>query len=240
MPSSTDSVGAETETSAGFDQYSLKQLQMKAINILEQCKRTSSIHDSFDQNCHENIIVGSHEGAAYCVTNMGKPVWKIDTESAVYSTPFSNTINVNGHSNDTFTIDNAYDLKSTERVISKTGMVYDKKYQGKTSGNLTENIKRGHCVADDYTPDGTDSNTTDGRIDTVADTDNAEVFSLPVVIIASTTGTLYIVGAEDGQIFYKFQMKGEVFSSPILYRNSLVIGCRDDNVYCFDIETVHE
>ena len=59
--------------------------------------------------------------------------------------------------------------------------------------------------------------------------------SVAIATFATTTGIIYVVGAEDGQVLYKIQMEGEVFSSPILYRNSLVVGCRDDNVYCFDI-----
>ena len=78
------------------------------------------------------------------------------------------------------------------------------------------------------------SNTTDGS--NVSNSDTEKTQSVAIVTFATTTGILYVVGAEDGQVLYKTQMEGEVFSSPILYRNSLVVGCRDDNVYCFDID----
>ena len=78
------------------------------------------------------------------------------------------------------------------------------------------------------------SNTADACNVSNSGMDNTQ--SVAIVTFATTTGILYVVGAEDGQVLYQTQMEGEVFSSPILYRNSLVVGCRDDNVYCFDID----
>ena len=70
----------------------------------------------------------------------------------------------------------------------------------------------------------------------VSNSDMEKTQSVAIITFATTIGILYVVGAEDGQVLCKTQMEGEVFSSPILYRNSLVVGCRDDNVYCFDID----
>ena len=70
----------------------------------------------------------------------------------------------------------------------------------------------------------------------VSNSDIDKTQSVVIVTFATTKGIIYVVGAEDGQVLCKTQMEGEVFSSPILYRNSLVVGCRDDNVYCFDID----
>lgn len=58
---------------------------------------------------------------------------------------------------------------------------------------------------------------------------------IDVVAFASVQGTLYVVRLQDGKILCEVELEGETFSSPILHRNCLIIGCRNNNVYCFDI-----
>jgi hypothetical protein len=33
----------------------------------------------------------------------------------------------------------------------------------------------------------------------------------------------------------KYQFLGELFSSPVVVDDKIVVGCRDDNVYCVDL-----
>ncbi|CAC5412072.1 AASDH [Mytilus coruscus] len=56
------------------------------------------------------------------------------------------------------------------------------------------------------------------------------------VTFASTDGYLYIVDFCSGEIVLKHFLSGQIFSSPVVYDNCLVVGCRNDFVYCLSIE----
>ena len=53
------------------------------------------------------------------------------------------------------------------------------------------------------------------------------------VVCCSTKGLLRIVDLSTGIARSEVQLDGEVFSSPIWLKGNIVVGCRDDFVYCF-------
>ena len=53
-----------------------------------------------------------------------------------------------------------------------------------------------------------------------------------LVGLASTDGTLCILDGEDGTLRASLSLLGELFSSPVVWERSLVVGCRNDFVYC--------
>ncbi|XP_075422266.1 beta-alanine-activating enzyme isoform X2 [Ascaphus truei] len=52
---------------------------------------------------------------------------------------------------------------------------------------------------------------------------------------ASTDGNVWILDAKTGLLNNKYKLEGEIFSSPVVWGNSLVVGCRNDYVYCLDL-----
>lgn len=60
-----------------------------------------------------------------------------------------------------------------------------------------------------------------------------------LVALASTDGTVWILDGQDGQTLASFTLPGELFSSPVVWGQSLVVGCRNDYVYCLKL-TVEE
>lgn len=52
-----------------------------------------------------------------------------------------------------------------------------------------------------------------------------------VVGVASTDGTVWILDSLSGQKLVSHSLPGELFSSPVVWKDSLVIGCRNDYVY---------
>ncbi|XP_075340791.1 beta-alanine-activating enzyme [Odontesthes bonariensis] len=56
-----------------------------------------------------------------------------------------------------------------------------------------------------------------------------------LVGLASTDGTVWILDARDGQALATLALPGELFSSPVVWERSLVIGCRNDYVYCLNL-----
>ncbi|XP_041646603.1 beta-alanine-activating enzyme [Cheilinus undulatus] len=65
-------------------------------------------------------------------------------------------------------------------------------------------------------------------------------WSGPLVALASTDGAVWILDGEDGRMLTKFTLPGELFSSPVVWGRSLVIGCRNDFVYCLQLTVKEE
>ena len=54
-------------------------------------------------------------------------------------------------------------------------------------------------------------------------------------VICSTMGQVNIIDVPNGKLVCTTDVPGEVFSSPVVCGNKLVVGCRNDNVYCFQM-----
>lgn len=52
---------------------------------------------------------------------------------------------------------------------------------------------------------------------------------------ASTDGKLWILESKSGQLQSIYELPGEVFSSPVVWESMLIIGCRNNYVYCLDL-----
>ena len=64
-----------------------------------------------------------------------------------------------------------------------------------------------------------------------------------LAIIATTSGDINIVDIRpkddndtNNNIVTKFRCSGEIYSSPIIFNDTIIVGCRDDRVYCIRIE----
>lgn len=51
----------------------------------------------------------------------------------------------------------------------------------------------------------------------------------------STDGKVWILNAKSGTAEGVDKLPGEVFSSPVVWGTKLVVGCRNDYVYCLDL-----
>ncbi|TSN30201.1 Acyl-CoA synthetase family member 4 [Bagarius yarrelli] len=56
-----------------------------------------------------------------------------------------------------------------------------------------------------------------------------------LVAIASTDGTLWVLNGEQGTLEASFSLPGELFSSPVVWGHAIVVGCRNDYLYCLEI-----
>ncbi|XP_033611608.1 beta-alanine-activating enzyme isoform X4 [Cryptotermes secundus] len=52
-----------------------------------------------------------------------------------------------------------------------------------------------------------------------------------LVAAASTKGIVYVLDLDFGIVECSYQLPGEVFSSPVVNRNNIYVGCRDNHVY---------
>ena len=56
-----------------------------------------------------------------------------------------------------------------------------------------------------------------------------------MVCVCDTSGCMRLLDLADGSTLSETQLPGEVFSSPVLRENAIVVGCRDDHVYSFSL-----
>ncbi|XP_059923034.1 beta-alanine-activating enzyme isoform X2 [Gadus macrocephalus] len=56
-----------------------------------------------------------------------------------------------------------------------------------------------------------------------------------LVGVASTDGMLWILDERDGCKIASLSLPGELFSSPVVWERTLLVGCRNDMVYCVDL-----
>lgn len=56
-----------------------------------------------------------------------------------------------------------------------------------------------------------------------------------LVAVASTDGTLWVLDGEQGTVKASFLLPGELFSSPVVWGHTIVVGCRNDYIYCLEL-----
>ena len=56
--------------------------------------------------------------------------------------------------------------------------------------------------------------------------------TLPLIVCCTTRGTVFIV--QNGQILTSHKLGREVYSSPVVFRNQIFVGCRDNCLYCLE------
>uniref|UniRef100_A0A3Q4G5B4 Aminoadipate-semialdehyde dehydrogenase n=1 Tax=Neolamprologus brichardi TaxID=32507 RepID=A0A3Q4G5B4_NEOBR len=61
-----------------------------------------------------------------------------------------------------------------------------------------------------------------------------------LVGLASTDGTVWILDGKDGRMLASHTFPGELFSSPVVWESSLLVGCRNDYVYCLRLSVKEE
>lgn len=65
----------------------------------------------------------------------------------------------------------------------------------------------------------------------------AQVASHSVVVACTTAGFIFVLDLLSGDELCRAGLSAEIFSSPIVSGNSVLVGCRDDKVHCFHLET---
>ena len=66
-----------------------------------------------------------------------------------------------------------------------------------------------------------------------------ETSLLSVVFVSTTSGHTYVLKANNGHVLGKLTLPLDVFSSPVVCNNHIVVGCRDDYVYCSQLKVTY-
>jgi len=63
----------------------------------------------------------------------------------------------------------------------------------------------------------------------------------PLVVVCCTSGEVHVLDLDSGRLLGCSQLEGgQIFSSPVIWNNHLVVGCRDNNVYCLQLSLRYE
>ena len=60
-------------------------------------------------------------------------------------------------------------------------------------------------------------------------------YQKPVLFASATSGHIYTLNPDSGLVFGKLTLPWDVFSSPVVHDNCIAVGCRDDCVYCYQL-----
>ncbi|XP_034036379.1 beta-alanine-activating enzyme [Thalassophryne amazonica] len=184
---------------------------------------------------HRRLYVASLGGNLLCLNpDSGEVLWSYSGEVPFFSSPNGCSGHVVIGSVDGNICCFSYTGKPLWQFLTK-GPVF-------SSPCVTPNQQRVLCGSHDgylYC-----LNSTDGSLVWTFHT-SGKVYSSPCVFsgstlgrkgilvgLASTDGTIWILDGQDGKLLGSTTLPGELFSSPVVWEHSLVIGCRNDYVYC--------
>ncbi|XP_033631782.1 beta-alanine-activating enzyme-like isoform X2 [Asterias rubens] len=168
-----------------------------------------SIHHSAQDAC---IVFGSHDHYVYCVClTTGKLQWRHRMPSTAYASPFI----FRNHRLSNQRLSKNHHTCSKESAQSDCAVHPCLQYLG------PEKAANYGQLSKEMPP----------HLPTVSNGCMASLF----VAVCSTEGSVMIFDLRSGEVLASCQLPGEVFSSPVVVGDYLVVGCRDDYVYCLEI-----
>ncbi|CAL1540551.1 unnamed protein product [Lymnaea stagnalis] len=171
--------------------------------------------------CNESILVGCVDGCLYCLSASGYIEWTFQTQAPIFSTPTVHDSSIFFGSHD----HRLYHLKTngevvwtfeTSNTVYSTGFVVLHWWQEDTAKNKAP------------------------LYDTAVDVRETrflkcDLFKTKVLVTASSDGNLYVMDVLRGHLLAQVKLPGDVFSSPVVVDNHVIVGCRDNLVYCYDL-----
>ncbi|CAH1266967.1 AASDH [Branchiostoma lanceolatum] len=199
----------------------------------------------------QRIYVGCVDGELYCVDHHGKVVWSFTTAGPIFSSPClsspsllshnlldgqpaSDVIVVGSHDRHVYCVTDQGRLRwkfETDSAVYATPFVFNLRGGSATvSDSNVSNWKQPSKLFQSEASVNSDSTTK-----VTANKDTMTAAKGPqgqtCVAVASTKGMLYILTLDSGSCLTSLRLPGEVFSSPVVWGNLLVVGCRNDLVY---------
>ncbi|XP_078602686.1 beta-alanine-activating enzyme-like [Branchiostoma floridae x Branchiostoma japonicum] len=190
------------------------------------------------------ICVGCVDGELYCVDHHGNVTWSFTTAGPIFSSPclsssslssdllerppLLDVIVVGSHDHHVYCLSEQGQLRwkfETDSAVYATPFVFNLRAGSGAvlDFNVLDRMSHSERLVGS-------ASTTKARTNTdTANSDRSQGHLC--VAVASTKGTLYILTLDSGSCLSSLRLPGEVFSSPVVWNNLLVVGCRDDFVY---------
>ena len=161
----------------------------------------------------DGVICACADATVHCLDVTGRTLWTFATQQPIFSSPVyyhansvSGCVVVGCHDNNLYCLTSNGELKWSFTADSQ---IYS-----------TPFIASLPCT-----------NGAEAR-----NTDNSTLAPDPLVFVFSTLGTMYVLELLSGLVVSgPASLPGEVFSSPVVISNQILIGCRDDYLYCVEL-----
>ncbi|XP_066532812.1 beta-alanine-activating enzyme [Hoplias malabaricus] len=168
-------------------------------------------------SCSDHCVcIGSVNGDITAISHDGIVLWYFCTDGPVFSSPcFSPMPSITNQKTGCGTYDS--DLSTSQVVVCGS---HDSSLYGLNSSNgalLWRYKTSGKVYSSPFVCDGTPWGI---RM---------------LVVVASTDGTVWVLDGEQGTLKASLSLPGELFSSPVVWGHNIVVGCRNDYVYCLDL-----
>lgn len=176
----------------------------------------------------QGVVCACVDGKIYFYSLSGELQWEFQTCGPVFSSPsnFSSSIVFGSHDKNVYCISNGGKLKWQFTADSE---VYSSPFVA-----LLGRTGKSSMTFNRYSNAVNDQPGSKLQLNRSGEHAGFE----PVVWVCSTKGTLYCLSLDSGDTLVTWSLPGPVFSSPVIVGNEMLIGCRDDYLYCLEITTI--
>ncbi|XP_013066099.2 beta-alanine-activating enzyme-like isoform X2 [Biomphalaria glabrata] len=203
-------------------------LSLETGNVLWSVQLNKPVFSSLCTTGH-HVLVGCVNGCVYCLNTHGEMVWSYKTDGPIFSTPVVCDSYIYLGCHDTYIY-----------CLTDSGQL---QWRFKTNSTVYATVFIGCRDATITLPSVTNINQEDSHITRPQSPDASHecldnVCScqhIQIAVTAGSKGTLYVLCAECGLELGQTDLPGEIFSSPIQCGKQIVLGCRDNYVYCFTL-----
>ncbi|XP_034860820.1 beta-alanine-activating enzyme isoform X4 [Mirounga leonina] len=185
--------------------------------------------------CGNFIVVGCYNGLVYVLrSNSGEKYWMFPTENAVKSSatvdPTTGLLYIGSHDQHAYALDiYVWQFSTSEPIFSSPCASASEQeiFFGSHDCFIYCCNMKGHLQWK--------FETTSRVYATPFAFRYQEGDSGMLLAAASTDGKLWILDSKSGRLQSVYELPGEVFSSPVIWESMLLIGCRNNYVYCLDL-----
>ena len=162
------------------------------------------------QRSSVRLFCGSHDKCIYCWNGdgEGRLMWKTCLDSEVYASPAPCNI-----------LHTASD--------SSAGNTF---HTRETSASSPSPVRTDISTS----PVRTDNSTSPVRTDISTSPICTDITTAvtPCVCVSTSSGVVYLLDVQTGKILGSLSLPGQVFSSAAVVNNHILVGCRDNHIYC--------
>ena len=156
------------------------------------------------------LLVTCVDGVLYAFSTDGRMMWTFVTNGPIFSTPV------------------AVELNSSRSIIfgNNSGVIYCLDDKGELVWSFVgdSQIYSSSC--------------TYPNIDNVSHSEANSYTNNSILVLAiCTSGFIYLLRLSSGECVMSCQLPGEIFSSPVLVDNDILVGCRDNFLYCLTVNS---
>ncbi|XP_043076339.1 beta-alanine-activating enzyme isoform X2 [Puntigrus tetrazona] len=164
-----------------------------------------------------SVFIGSVNGQIIGINHSGDKLWEFSTKGPIFSSPCVSSSTFWTNQQVSITPNRSTSSLSNHTVTcgSHDGYVYC--INGDNGSLLWQFQTTGKVFSTPFVFDG-------------------DPWGLrTLVAVCSTDGKVWILDGETGTLKATLSLSGELFSSPVIWGQKLVVGCRNDYVYCLEL-----